>query len=190
MPPNPTDAEFITRAINGEQYAFRRLVEQHQHFVFAVSFRLLGNRADAEDVVQETFVRLWKHLSRYRPEVKLSTWLYKIATNLCLDHLRSAHHKKSQRTVDTDEIIISAETADKDVMATEFRMAVREFSAALQPKQKAVFVLRELEGLSVEEVGDILSMSPDAIKSNLYHARTQITKWMKEYYAEKKKLKL
>jgi RNA polymerase sigma-70 factor, ECF subfamily len=186
MSQTPAETEIISKAMNGDRQAFRWIVEHHQRFVYAVGYKILGNRVEAEDIAQETFVRLWKNLSKYRSDVKLTTWLYKIATNLCLDHLRSSRHKILLRTVAPDEAVTSQESSDQQVMATEFSEAVRIFAASLQPRQRAVFVLREVEGLSVKEVSDILSMSSDLIKSNLYHARMQITKWMKEHYSEKK----
>ena len=155
-----------------------------------MSFRFLGNTADAEDITQETFVRLWKNISKYRSDVKLTTWLYRIAANLCLDQLKSTRHKNARMTVDTEKAIVTTASADHEVLSREFEDAVRRFANILQPRQKAVYILRELEGLSVEEVGQILSMSSDSIKSNVYHARVQITKWMKEHYGEKKKLQL
>ena len=105
MGSNQTETEIITKAIGGDQQAFRWLVEKHQRFVYTVCFRMIGNRADTEDITQETFVRLWKHLSRYRPGIRLTTWLYSIATNLCLDHLRSSKHKSSMKTIETDETV-------------------------------------------------------------------------------------
>src|SRR5436190_9591361 len=133
MGSNQTETEIITKAIGGDQQAFRRLVEKHQRFVYTVCFRMIGNRADTEDITQETFVRLWKHLSRYRPGIRLTTWLYSIATNLCLDHLRSSKHKSSMKTIETDETVPAPQNTHENLVTVEFNETVRRMADLLQP---------------------------------------------------------
>ena len=86
-----TEPEIIRKAASGNRTAFRQLAERHQRFVYAVAVRVLNNQQDAEDATQETFIRLWKNLKHYKAEIKLTTWLYRIVTNICLDVLKSAH---------------------------------------------------------------------------------------------------
>ena len=174
----------IQKAIDGDTLAFRQIVEQHQGFAYAVSYRFTGNEEDAEDIVQEAFIRLWNNLYKYKPEVKLSTWLYKIITNLCLDFLKSRRAKEKSTHVDVERLmnLISNHKADEALNAQELQLIIQEAASELTPAQKAVFILRDLEQLTVEEVGEILSMSAGNIKSNLYYARQQVGNVLKKYY--------
>ena len=164
------------------------LVSNCQRFAFSLALRLVGNRTDAEDILQEVFIRVWKHLPSYRKEVKFTTWLYTIVTNRCLDHLKS-RHRKNARLYDGWEDhpgLTDHETTDQQLLHEEFRAVVSAMAEVLTPKQRAVFVLRDLEELPVEEVCIILSMSAGNVKSNLYHARVRMSELIKRYYAEYK----
>ncbi len=180
----PIEQAVIQRAQEGNTDAFRKIVDHYQSFAYAVSFRLLGHVEEAEDVVQEAFIRLWKNLYKYRPEVKLTTWLYRIIANLCLDYLKSVHmqQKKNRVAAQALEGLRSYESADEELKASELNEMIQKAVEELTPKQKAVFILRDLEGLSVEEVCSILSMSAGNLKSNLYYARKQVSGKLKEYY--------
>ena len=183
------DQNLVSRAMAGDTQAFRALVEKNQSFVYAVAYRFVNSRTDAEDVSQEAFVRLWKNLGQYRPEVKLTTWLYKIVTNLCLDLLKSRQHKNSlsQRSMDDSLAIADSASADAILLEDELRAIILRSADELTPKQKAVFILRDIEGLSVDEVCSILGMSAGNVKSNLYYARLSVTERIKQFYSERKK---
>ncbi len=187
MEENP-EAEIIGRAATGDTHAFRLLVEEYQGYALRLAMRFVGNRFDAEDIVQEVFIRIWKNLWQYRKEVKFTTWLYTIVTNRCLDFLKSRKRRREHLTekvgdhlqiVDPDTVVKVQE--DKEMIALIIRMTNR-----LTVKQKAVFILRDLEGLSVREVCEILSMSAGNVKGNLYHARIRMTEWMRKQYEEQK----
>lgn len=180
----PVTHEMITRAAKGNTEAFRHIVKHHQAFAYAVSYRFLGNAEDAEDVVQEGFIRLWKNLHNYKPEVKLTTWLYRIIANLCLDVLKSAQHKQQKSSMDMKEEITntSSHETDNGLRTEELHALIQEAASELTPKQKAVFILRDLEDLPVEEVCSILAMSAGNVKSNLYYARQQMSEKLKKYY--------
>lgn len=179
-----TEQEIIKKAASGDRAAFRVLVETHQRLVYAVAVRALTNPAEAEDATQETFVRLWKNLNRYNPDIKLSTWLYRIVTNICLDILKSAHNKRNRMTVDIAQraATIHAPGTDAGVHLSDLTRALEEAAAQLPHVQKIIFVLRDLQGLGAEEVAGILETSEEKIKSNLYHARVAIGKYLKQHY--------
>src|SRR5258708_6958927 len=181
--PISTDREVIERAMAGDTLAFRELVEKHQGFAFSVSFRFVANSSEAEDITQEAFIRLWKHLPKYRFEIKLTTWLYKIVSNLCLDYLKSRHGRRRRQwsTVDDYDEVPAAFSTDASLLEEEFRANVLKMTEVLTPKQKAVFVLRDLEELPVKEVSEILSMSTNNVKSNLYHARLRMGELIGKY---------
>lgn len=174
----------IQKAMAGDVRAFRLIVEEHQAFAYAVAFRMLGQEDEAEDVVQEAFVRLWKNLPKYREEIKITTWLYRIITNLCLDYVKSVRgrQKKNQDALSVGKSVHAITNPAKEMEQRELMVLVQEAAAALTPKQKAVFVLRDLQGLDVQEVCSILEMEETQVKSNLYHARLAISRELKEQY--------
>jgi RNA polymerase sigma-70 factor (ECF subfamily) len=182
--PKPLTPETIRQAARGDHHAFRTLVETHQAFAYAVAFRFVGHAGDAEDIVQEGFVRLWKNLHRYRPEVKLTTWLYRIIANLCLDLLKSRPEKQRRKTVSIDDsdVVATPGTPEEHLQQQELMDAIRAAADELTPVQRAVFVLRDLEDLSVDEVSDILSISAGNVKSNLYYARRKVSEHLKTLY--------
>ncbi len=180
----PLTPEQITDAMRGSSRAFRAIVEAHQGFVFAVAYRFVNNAQDAEDITQDVFVRLWKSLPNYRHEVKLTTWMYKIIANRCLDFLKSAHGRQRKNSVD-----VSLQTGLATVATPEGEYKRQELSAQvyvaarlLTPKQQAVFILRDLEGLSADETMEALDMSRDQVKGNLFQARKKVMEYLKEVY--------
>jgi RNA polymerase sigma-70 factor, ECF subfamily len=179
-----TEQEIIRKAMNGDTEAFRLLISHNQTFLYSVAYRFLGNAEDAEDMVQEAFIRMWRNFSKYKVEIKLTTWLYRIIVNLCLDVLKSPRHKRQKSHVDVSEewSLAHKNEADDEVQTQELHTIIQEAASDLTPKQKAVFILRDLEALSVEEVCSILSMTSRNVKSNLYCARQQLSEKLKKYY--------
>ncbi len=182
--PEPITPELIQEAVRGSQPAFRAIVEANQGFVYAVAFRFVNDQQEAEDITQEVFVRLWKNLKSYRHEVKLSTWLYKIVTNRCLDFLKSRHGRQRKNKVDisTTHFVQDSSTPEKEFQQQELTRIIHAAADELTPKQKAVFILRDLEGLTSEEVSEALSMSAGNVKSNLFYARQKMTEKLKAMY--------
>ena len=183
------ELDLIERAKDGDSQAFRKLVERHQRFVYSVAHRFTNNGSEAEDIAQEVFLKLWKNLKNYKQDIKLTTWLYKIITNHCLDYLKSRSRKQQMNNVEmkmsiqiADEINHEQQIEDRELLQIVTALAKR-----LTFKQQAVFVLRDLEGLAVEEIGDILDMSASNLKSNLYHARQKIREDLTLYYKESTK---
>src|SRR5690606_35267302 len=122
-------------------------------------------------------IRCWKHLSRFRQEIKFSTWLYRITLNGCLDLLKSSSYKRrtAMQSVENEPVIAYSQTPLTIIQEKEFMDLVLKKSTELTPKQRAVFVLRDLEDMSVDEISIILSMSAGNIKSNLYYARKKMS---------------
>lgn len=171
--------EVIARARNGDMQAFRQLVDMHQQFAYRVAFRLLANHDDARDVVQESFIRVWKNLPRFDDRSKFTTWLYKIVVHLCYDDLRSAYKRykcdADCRDRSWEQLPIQEESGDADMIEH-----YRRLSAGLKPRQQVVFILRDLEELELGEIAAILKISVGAVKSNLYYARLNIRQKAKE----------
>jgi RNA polymerase sigma-70 factor (ECF subfamily) len=181
--PNLNQRELIESAIAGDHQAFRVIVEAFQGFVYSIAFRFTGNTDDAEDLTQEAFIRLWKNLNRFDPQREMKKWLGKIISNLCLDYLKSARKKKESK-MSADELFKAVETStpEKEMVATEIHSIVVALAGRLTPKQRAVFILRDLEMLEVSEVCEMLGMSASHVKSNLYYARTQMKSDLMKYF--------
>lgn len=182
--PDSISPAIIKEAMSGNASAFKVIVEEYQMFAYAVSFRFVGNADDAEDLVQEAFIKLWKNLKSYRQDVKLSTWFYRILVNLCLDFLKSRHGKQRKKftPVEVALKVSGKDTPESEYQHQELMQSVFACAEELTPKQRAVFVLRDLEGLDVAEVEKILSMSSANIKSNLFYARQKVSEKLKVIY--------
>jgi len=174
------ERELLLRSGRGDAEAFRLIVLKHQAFAYAIAMRFLGNAADAEDAVQEAFIRVWKHIRTFNADRSFTTWLYRIVANLCLDHIRSAKHRRTpvsmhaagphSRTDNPSSHPFDGETEKKLEERETVRM-ILQWTGHLPAKQRMVFVLRDLQDLSVEEVSGILKMGRASVKSNLFHAR-------------------
>ena len=163
----------------GDTAAFRKLVETCQPFVFRLAFRLLCSDDEAKDIVQETFIRVWLNLNKYKNNARFSTWLYKIACNLCYDRLRAM--KRSYTTnIDLSELdLADGNDIEKSVINSDLAEWITTLTNELTPKQRLVFMLRDIEEMELDEVKEITGMSGAKIKSNLYLARQYIKKRIK-----------
>ena len=166
------ETEIIQRCLQGDREAFKRVVKQYQQMVFTLGIRLLGDESEARDVVQETFVRVWEKRRKYKPEYAFSTWIYSIASHLCMNRLE---RKRPQRLREGDEAalcrFLERDDPQRQLENKELASIVRALAEGLGSKQRVVFTLTQIEGLGSEEVGTITGMDASQIKSNLYAAR-------------------
>jgi RNA polymerase sigma-70 factor, ECF subfamily len=168
-----TLVELVVLSRQNDARAFRKLVEAHQAMVYSLAFRLLCNDEDAKDIVQETFIRVWKNLNNYNTGFKFSTWLYSIAANLCYDKLRALKRNEGISITDQNKLkeFVSNENMETKLINTELAHIISTLTNELTPKQKLVFTLRDLEGMEIEEIVSITGLTGEKIKSNLYLAR-------------------
>ena len=173
----------VEKAQAGDVSAFSELVECYSGRIFSACFSFLGNRQDAEDCVQDTFVKAWRYLADYSFLSSFYTWLYRIAINACLDYRRKSSRQpvlSLDETIETDDSQVVFQIADDaplpDVQAenNELRRLIREEIAALPPIMRQIIVLRDLEGLSYHELADLLELSEGTVKSRLSRARLQL----------------
>lgn len=173
----------IERSIQGDTAAFAELVAAYQLLVFRLSFRLLCDEDEAKDMVQETFVKVWLSLDKYQPKYSFSTWIYKIASNVCYDRLRNLRSSPSgyPSDVDCSELnLASGEDVESALTNDQLKDLILRFTHELTPKQKLVFTLCDVEGLAVSEVETITNLSAEKIKSNLFLARKNIRNKMNQ----------
>ncbi len=175
----------ILRSQQHDFEAFSKLVSLYENMVFNLAYRLLNNAEDAEDVLQETFLNAFKSIKNFRSEAKFSTWLYRIAYNLCLAKLkyRPKHNYNSIDIQDGvfEKIQVNTNHLHDWSVSPEDNLLTKELSAILEkaildlPQQnRAVFVLRDVEGYTTQEVSDITSLSVSAVKSRLHRARLML----------------
>ncbi|HTH54501.1 MAG TPA: RNA polymerase sigma factor [Cyclobacteriaceae bacterium] len=178
------ELNLVRKSAEGDHQAFRQLVEAHQHLAYSIAFRFTQDENESEDIVQEAFVKLWKNLPKYKVEFRVKTWLSKMVTNLCLDHLKSGRKKNlvSEGRGKGNEPSIDEDKLEHE----ELKSIVVRLAEQLTEKQKAVFVLRDLEQLTPEEVCQALQMSAGNMKSNLYYARLKIKEGLQKFYSVKK----
>jgi RNA polymerase sigma-70 factor (ECF subfamily) len=189
---HPTDSELVTAAKAGDNDAFGQLVERHEANVYGLCLKMLKNPEDAEDCLQEVFIKAYKALPTFREEARFSTWVYRIATNAALMRIR----KKKLDTVSLDQPLELGETkVPRDVvdwttdpssslMSEELRTVLTQHINELPPNNKIVFVLRDVHGLTTEETASVLGLSVPAVKSRLHRSRLYLRERLSEYYAK------
>ncbi|MFN8544023.1 MAG: sigma-70 family RNA polymerase sigma factor [Candidatus Binatia bacterium] len=186
---SPSDWELVQRARDGDREAFRVLVERYQAKVAALAMGMLRSREDALDVVQEAFAKAYQGLDRFKGEASFYTWVYRIALNLCIDHQRRDVRMpqvplEPGARPDGTPVPEQATTGENDPFArardAEIRSRVREAIAELTPEHRAVILLREVEGLSYEEISRVLDCPKGTVMSRLHYARRQLQTRLRE----------
>jgi RNA polymerase sigma-70 factor (ECF subfamily) len=169
------DPEFLRRLRAGEMRAFEEMVIAYQHRVFGVALRMLGNAAEAEEMAQEVFLRAHRALGDFRGEAKLSTWLYTIASRLCLTRLGSSE-RSLVRQGEESLLRLPQDTGGPDAALeqSELEAALYRAIAELPDERRMVVVLRDLEGLSYEEIAAALDLELGTVRSRLHRARMDL----------------
>lgn len=172
-----TDAQDVNLARTGDDAAFRRLVERHSRGIFQVAFRMTGNEPDAEDVVQDTFLKAYRELKRFESRSSFATWLHRIAVNCSYDLLRRRPRHKAEPLETDDEkgpaVTLEAEGVtrpDRLAFSAEVERRVRTAMDELTPAERSAFVLRHLEGRSIDEIGSMLGLQVSATKHSIFRA--------------------
>jgi len=187
------DAEkiLLDQARAGHEQAFAQLVEAHSEKTVALAWRLTGQRADAEELAQEAFLRLFKSLATFRGESSVGTWLYRTTTRLAIDHLRRETLKRKIfffRGNDADQFdpfelaVDPSASPQEQLLARETAGRMQQQLNRLPPRQKAVFVLRHMEGLPLKEIAVTLGLEEGTVKAHLHRA---ITTFRKEFQTAK-----
>ena len=170
-----SDPALVARALAGDDDAFRMLTERHSLGVFQLAYRLTANEQDAEDVVQETFLRAFRNLKRYQSRSLFSTWLHRIAANYSLDLLRARKHFVDRASascgIDWLEAVASpAPSIDRLAYSAQIRESIEKAMNQLSSQERAAFVLRHYEQLSIEEIGRMLGVAESAAKHSIFRA--------------------
>lgn len=178
--PEADDLTLVRRAKEGDEAAFNELIERHQARVYGHALRLMGNPQDAEEVLQDTFVQVFRNLGKFEGRSRFSTWVYRIATNEALMRLRKARRKREvflEDNLGRDGEVLGSEVRDFTRSAleeTEGREILRLLQGLLgeMPEEhRVVFTMRDIDGLSNAEVAEVLDISVPAVKSRLHRSR-------------------
>lgn len=178
------DARLVKLARKGDQEAFAELVDLYKDKLYHLGYRMLSNRHEAEDIVQETFLRVHKNWNRYDDKQKFSTWIYRIATNLCIDRLRKRKpsyyldaEMNDQEGLDGYTLVPGDErTPETEYLLSETQQTIHQAIEGLPAKYKSVIVLRYLQELSLQEIGEVLGMPVTTVKTRVHRGREFLRK--------------
>ncbi|TKB71805.1 MAG: sigma-70 family RNA polymerase sigma factor [Nitrospira sp.] len=179
------EAKLIARSLKQDSDAFGQLVDRYATVIVNLAYRMVGDRTEAEDLAQETFVAAFKALPRFRAESKFSTWLYRIAANKCKDWLRAKRPGQGGQDVDVDEVLdagVAAEERTPERLLSQQQVA-EQLDRAIQrlpPLYREAFVLKHVEGLSYEEMQEIVGVNADTLKMRVYKGRLQLSRELAE----------
>jgi RNA polymerase sigma-70 factor (ECF subfamily) len=185
---NLPDADVVALAQQGRESAYRELIRRYERPVFSLVFRMVRDRTMAEDLAQETFIKVLNNIDRYDPDFKFSSWLFKIANNLAIDHLRrrqlptiSMHGAPDATTASrieatAFEIASDGESALDELEARELGTAIEKAIASLRPEYRSCIMLRHVEGRSYEEIAATLDLPLGTVKTYIHRARHELRK--------------
>lgn len=173
-----SDNELVDDFRRGKVEGFNDLVRRYQQKVYWIAWRILGDHDDADDLVQDVFVRVYESLPKFRRDAALYTWIYRITTNLALNALRKKRRREILRLDTVPEIVAQGDDPGEQLERKETEAALDQAIRRLPPKQKAVFVMRYYEQMSYEDIAKIMKRSVGGLKANYFHALRKIRKYV------------
>ena len=189
------DLELVHASQNGDMSAFRQLVERYDHRLYRIAQHITHNREDSQDVVQEAFLKAFEHLGEFREQSRFSTWLIRITLNQSLMKVRKRRGIRElslDEDFQADDSVLPLEVADwapnpEELYTTsELRDILNKTMRELPPTLRAVFVLRDVEGLSTREAAEALNLSAVAVKARLWRARLRLREGLSKYFSSNK----
>jgi RNA polymerase sigma-70 factor (ECF subfamily) len=188
----PDEFALIRAAQQGDSDAFERLVQRHDQNVLRLAYNLLRSQEDARDIYQEAFLRVYKNLHSFRFDCSFHTWLYRIVTNLCLDHLRKRKVRREEAgVVDTeggprDRLDMAVETSalgdpQRRLESERLRERIEAVLDQLTPRERAVFEMRHHQGMRLRAIGEVLGTSEEAAKNCLFRATQKMRHALGEF---------
>ena len=177
--------EIISRAREGDNTAFEKIVEMKKEKVFWIAYRIVGDTEEAKEVTQKTMIKLWKVIRKYNSEYKFDTWLFRIVTNLAIDQHRHLKRFKALSLEDTETGFspLAGKNEDGDSVM-DMDKIFQCVTSVLTEKQKTIFILSVIEGLSSEQIADILALSSSTVRNHLAQSREKLRSEMNDKFPE------
>lgn len=191
------DRRLVRRLKQGDERAFQELVHTYQDRIFGLVYRMIGNRQEAEDIAQEVFISVYRGIGNYRGEGRFYTWLYRIASNTCKNRIKYLAGRKFHRSSDIDETpaahmkgedggpVVALQSVvhgpEATVLGNRLERAVQEEIAQLEPEHRLLIVLRDIQGLSYQEILTITGLQEGTLKSRLHRARVALKERLQPY---------
>jgi RNA polymerase sigma-70 factor (ECF subfamily) len=186
-----SDAAIMLRVAAGDEAGFNYLVEKYHRSMINFLFRMVHNQAVAEELAQEVFLRVYRSRESYRAEAKFTTWLYRIATNLAVNHARDTKHERAAQNVyldspdeetgTTPEVADDRPTVEQNLLKDERMAAIRKHVMALPERQRTAVLMHKYQGLDYRQIGEVLKLSESATKSLLFRAYQTLREKLKEF---------
>lgn len=190
-----SDADVMLRVKTGDESAFAFLVQKYRRPMISFMYRMCQNSAAAEELAQEVFLRVYRSRAGYEPSAKFSTWLYRIATNLAVNHARDTRHERPENTVRLDEpdletgttpdLADNSVTAEEQMLRAERVLAIRQRVQALPERQRMAVVMHKYQQMDYRQIAEVLKLSESATKSLLFRAYETLREQLKEYVSAK-----
>lgn len=176
------ERELIARLQKRDEAAFEELIRQYEKKVYTLCFRMCGNSEDAEEAAQDAFLALWRGIDRFRQESSLSTWIYRLETNACIDTLRRRKKQSGSVSLDDEELFVDAVDTSPQPQETvehrETQKLLQEGLSALPEEYRKVLILREIEGLSYTEIAESASIELGTVKSRISRGRSLLRNFL------------
>ena len=168
------DAELVRLCQDGDMAAFEQLFYKYQERVYSTALRMMNNQDDAMDLTQDIFLKAYQNISKFRFTAAFSTWLYRLAVNLCIDELRK--RKKTGNPAPLEEALSESDgdTPEDNVISSDTERQVWKAINSLKEKDRAIIVLRDIEGLSYKEIAEVFKCSLGRVKSRIHEARQKL----------------
>jgi RNA polymerase sigma-70 factor (ECF subfamily) len=186
-----TDADIMLRVKTGDDSAFEYLVQKYRRPMVSFMFRMAHNTAAAEDLAQEVFLRVYRSRESYEASAKFTTWLYRIATNLAVNHARDTRHERPENMVNLDQpdsetgqtpdLADSTPTVEEDIVKQERLMAIRQKVQALPERQRMAVAMHKYQQMDYKQIAEVLKLSESATKSLLFRAYETLREQLKEF---------
>jgi RNA polymerase sigma-70 factor (ECF subfamily) len=186
---NSVETRLAKLARNGDRGAFAELVELYKDKIYHLAYRMLNNKHEAEDAVQETFMRVYTNLHRYDEQQKFSTWIFRIGTNHCIDRLRKRKHSAYSLDAEMPDgegndyysmLPGNEDTPEQQIILSETQLLIRKAIDALPEKYKSVVILRYLQDMSLQEISDVLDMPVTTVKTRVHRGREYLRKRLEQ----------
>lgn len=168
------DADLVQLCKDGDMGAFEQLFYKHQKQIYNISYRMMNNQEDALDLTQEIFLRAYQKIGKYNSNSTFSTWLYRLAVNLCIDELRKHKRSAGMKPLEEAALQIDTNTPEENTILNDRERQIWEALNSLKEKERMILILRDMEGLSYNEIAEILKCSLGRVKSRIHEARQKL----------------